>query len=217
VLQNRKIKVVLVSLLTVLVLYSGNLILNAGAYLFEAPMLGFYFVKAEYHAVMNDYFNDKITLLLATKTDDPNYSPPEEDQPCGDENVSTYCVAMGALDRYDAYVATLDSVMGHFGPTDGDIKILMPGGLVGDLNPAQLLGLTSSRNASIVNEKKYALDLMDMAIGAYNEFRTAYPMHLKYDDVIVELTKYREALEEVRVDIAKMPPKFRDSTSSSCK
>lgn len=208
-------------------LYGGYTVFNAGAYTFETPILGYYFVKMEYLSEMNSYFNEKITKLVEMIDDDldgPNYSPPVEGEECSEDNVSTYCVAMGALDRYDAYVATLDNVMSFVGPTDGDIRLFLP--LVGnstsvpmidELNPAQVLGITSARNEAIRVEKGEALRLMDMAIGAYNEFRTAYPMHQKYDEIIVALTKYREALEEIRVDASKMPPKFMDSTSSSCK
>lgn len=224
VLNKSKIRVILSALVTALILYGGNVVLNAGAYSFETPMLGYYFVKLEYHTIMNDYFNEKITLLVETKTDDPDYSPPAEGKECGDDNVSTYCVAMGALDRYDAYISTLNNVMGHFGPTDGDVKILLP--LIGsessvpglqELNPAQILGLTGARNNLIKGEKENARRIMDSAIGAYNELRTALPMHEKYKEIVVALTLYRENLNKIRAYAEKMPPKFKDVTSATCK
>lgn len=166
---------------------------------------------------MNKFFNDKIETMLATDLSDPNSQPPPENGECSEKNVSTYCVAMAATDMYEAYVNTLNKVSAHVGPYEGDTDIAMPSFIAGgNLNLSDILNLTGSRNELIADEKVEAGDILDMAIAAYNELRLAYPMHKKYQEILLKLTDFRNFLSDIRVKTAKLPGKFIDATSSSC-
>lgn len=216
VLQNRKIRISFVSLITALALYVTSSLVSS-AYFFEAPYMGFYFVKYSYHDEMNKFFNDKIETMLATDLADPNSKPPSEDGECSDANVSTYCVAMKATDMFEAYINTLDKVSAHVGPYEGDTDIPMPSIIAGgNLNLSDILSITGSRDTLVAEEKVAASDILDMAIAAYNELRLAYPMHVKYKEILLKLTNFRNFLSDIRVKTAKLPGKFIDATSSSC-
>jgi len=234
VLKNNKIRVFVTALITTMVMYSGYLVAEGATYKFENYGLGYIFVKYSYHEEMNDFFSDKIEMLLDTDMKDPNQLPPDEGDACSENNVSTYCVAITALDMYEKYLDTLNEVEGYIeiGILEGNVDIPLSNSVTekipilnkltgviggGNVNISDIFQITGMRNEDLAYEKQYALDLMNMAIGAYNELRLAYPMHEKYDEVIVALTKYREQLESIRAKLSKMPPKFLDSTSASCK
>jgi hypothetical protein len=216
VLQNRKIRVFVVAVVTALISYGGHGIMSSSAYVFEAPALGLFYVKSTYHLEMNEYFNEKIALLVETPLEDPNQLPPTGEDVCGEKNVSTYCVSMGAVDRYEKYMDALDNIEG-LPILESDIPLLIPVIAGGELNLGEMFGVTSARSAAIAQEKMEAPRLLDMVIAAYNELRLAYPMHEKYDDLIVTLTKYREALSDVRAKTERLRTKFVDTTSASCK
>ena len=180
--------------------------------------MGFGLVKYTYHVEMSMYFNEKIEKMLAMKLDDPNQLPPEGDE-CPPDNISSYCVAMGALDRYMAYMNTLDSVKAMFGPFDLEteptfMKYITLGltGL-GDTSISQVFGLSSLLNSAVERERENAYAVMDATIAAYNELRVAYPMHKKYEEIIDLLYKYRNAVRWVRRDAVQLPTKYVDATS----
>jgi len=213
---KKTFRTLIFSILTLFVLYGGYTIFAADEYSFEAPGWGFYPVKNEYHDTMNDYFNDKIELFLETELSSPDQIPPPDGK-CYEENVSTYCVAMEAVDIFTAYMNTLDDVTSPILSINRDVSMQYPG--MGD--PFATLGDTFSMAASIDNaidaERVEAEKVMDMTIAAYNEFRLAYPMHKKYEDLISLLYKYRDMLEDVTKKTMDFPDEFIDATSKSCK
>ncbi|MBT3704301.1 hypothetical protein HOG17_00810 [Candidatus Peregrinibacteria bacterium] len=213
------IRLLVTAFATYFMLYSGYVMLASGdSYKFESPKLGFGLVKYTYHIEMSMYFNEKIEKMLAMKLDDPNQLPPTGEE-CPPNNISTYCVAMGALDRYMAYLDTLDRVKALFGPFDLEteptlMKYLTLGltGL-GETSISQVLGLSSLLNDAVAREKDSAYAVMDATIAAYNELRVAYPMHKKYEETIDLLYKYRNAVRWVRRDAMRLPTKYVDATS----
>ncbi len=67
--------------------------------LYKDYTAGYTLVSSSYHFSMNNYFNEKIDILvkILKKDDfakDPNFTSPK-DGVCVDTNVSSYCVSMG--------------------------------------------------------------------------------------------------------------------------
>jgi len=182
--------------------------------------MGYGLVKYAYHMEMTDYFKEKVKAMLEMDMSDPNYQPPA-DEVCTEENVSTYCVSMGALDRYLAYVRTLENVKALLGPFDleqnaGFVSDLpLAGGAtgLGEVSLSQTLGLASIRDSAIEKEKVNALSIMDLTISAYNELRLAYPMHQKYTQLIDNLYAYRDAVIDIRQKAMLLPGKYVNATS----
>jgi len=214
VLKNNKIRFLISSLLTFSVIIFGYSSVFANEFSFESPSLGFYPVKVLYHTNMNDYFNEKIKKFVETDPDDPSQFPPSDPSTCTDENLSTYCVSMGATDRYVAYMKTLDNVSSTI-LSKSEETPLAPG------SPQNLVSniLSAATNADslIKKEREEALAAMDTTINAYNEFRMAYPMHLRYQKIISELNRYRDFLSDMRSKIDTFPAEFSSVTSDSCK
>lgn len=201
----------LTAILTIFLVYGGYTIYAAGSYEFSESGIGFSGAYDKYHGEMNDFFNgkmEKLNNMLKTKDfyKNPDFSPPKDLTKCDDKNVSTYCVSMGALDRYIEYVKTLDRIKGTL-ENSGTAYLLIE----------NILSDTSERNEKIDMEYEEAKKVMEGTVASYNEFRLAYPMHQKYAEVIKYLIKYRLSLKDVRKRVARFPEKFIDATSSQCK
>jgi len=214
------IRVFAAAFVTYFALYGGYTIFASGPFMFENPGMGYGLVKLTYHTEMAKYFKEKIASMLEMDMDDPNYKPPVVEE-CPEENVSTYCVAMGALDRYMAYIQTLDGVQALLGPFDleqhaGFVSDLpLVGGVtgLGETSLSQVFGLAAMRDAAIEGEKKNALSVMELTISAYNELQLAYPMHQKYIEFIDNLYAYRDAVKAVRQKTMLLPGKYVNATS----
>lgn len=188
-------------------------------YTFKQPSASFYTVQGLYHESMNEYFNDKLAMLVEM-TDastnfyiSPDFTPPKDvtssnySIKCGEKNVSTYCVSMGAMDLYLAYVDTLNQMKG-FLPMEN---------LPANPTAGNLLNQKTSRDVMIDKEYEQARTVMESTIGAYDEFRMAYPTHKKYVSVLNGMIKYKIALAKIKNQILKFPGKFIDATSAECK
>ena len=213
VLKN-KIRFLITTVLTASVLFCGYSFVSSAEFPFESPKLGYYPVKLLYHGSMNEYFNGKIELFLTTKLDDPSQFPPAYGGTCPENNVSSYCVSMGAIDRYVAYMKTLDNVTSTLlsvssteQPTSGGLNNLLEG----------ILSAATNAEDLIKKERQEALAAMEATVNAYNEFRLAYPMHKKYQEILSELTKYRDFLSDVRSKTSNFPAEFSSVTTASCK
>ena len=126
-----------ISLLTTFVIYGGYTLYAQDDYSDDnfRDATDFYTAFNAYHGEMSDFFNKKIKqfnmLMLDGNGDDDEafYQNPEKKQKflppsnisdkddleaivtkCGDENVSTYCVSMGALYKYLDYLKVLDRI-----------------------------------------------------------------------------------------------------------
>lgn len=201
-------------IITACALLSGYAFVSAEEFSFESPSLGFYAVKILYHEQMNDYFNKKIGAFVDTELDDPAQFPPTDGGICTEENVSTYCVSMGALDRYVAYMKTLNGVSSTVLSLSKDIP-MTPGAPTNLLT--SILSAATSTDDLIKKERNDSLSTMEATINAYNEFRMAYPMHLKYKEIISDLYKYRDLLSDFRSKVSSFPAEFSSVTSDSCK
>jgi hypothetical protein len=213
---KQTIKILLVSGLTYLILFGGYSFVSAKYEDFENYQAGYFYVKSKYHEKMNEYFNGKIQHFLEIKPDNKDYSPPENEE-CDEDNVSTYCVAMGALDLYSKYAASLDQVSAYIWAKN-EVPARQPVPVIGDPlgTLVDIFREATNVEQAIDEEKGDALDIMEMTISGYNEFRLAWPMHLKYEEIIVDLTDYRDAIADIRIKTERFPLKFIDATSQSC-
>ena len=202
-------------------------------------------IKLEYHDSMNSYFNDKLAKLVGLidsgkylvegKKLHKDFVAPEdvvsdvEKSPyvthrickggsdskycsgiskCKD-NVSTYCTALGAMDIYLNYVEVLNSLAGRL-PASSEVSGEQSPTLKGYLEALEY------RETGIDEEVEDAKKVLDAAIGAFDEFKLAYPQHKKYEDIISNLIRYRSALKDIRQEATFFPVRFVDASSSEC-
>jgi hypothetical protein len=220
------IRVIASALVTFLVLTTSQVLFAEEKYSFEdswvSGSFGYAGTKFSYHKHMNAYFNTKIESMLKMNIDDPNYSAPEGDEECSDDNVSVYCVAMGALDRYYSYMSILDEIKGLFTPWAFDFEARFLNDLplighdvtgLGNTSISDLLGLAGMLNDAITRERQSALEAMELTISAYNELRLAYPMHKKYEELLVDLNSYRDMVLDIESRAEWLPKKYIGATS----
>lgn len=181
--------------------------------------MGYLCVKSLYHEEMNELFNNKLEILLNLLKEKDFEKYPAFQTPgnvtidnykelCAIDNVSTYCVSMQALDVYIGYIKVLDRVKSY-------VPFELPGGDNGIIS--KVFKESGKRNTAIANEAENARKVMEATIGAYNEFRLAYPMHKKYEQIIKDLVKYKQKIKHIRSEVIEFPIKFVDATSTSCK
>lgn len=222
------IKNILVSLLvaslTVVFLYGGYSIYasdNDEEYNFKARGIPFVLRTFRYNMTMNRYFNDKMEKfhdLLEEEGEDffrhDNFLVPRDIDPvkddleivlekCGEENISTYCVSIGALAIYMDYVRFLESLLGTLEVPPGDF-----------FTAKEILDFSMDRNEKIREEIENAQKVMQATVSVYNEYKLAYPMHKKYREIIRKLAEYRAAMRSINNQMAHFPVKFINVTSS---
>lgn len=218
------------ALLSSVFVYGGYTIYaNDGLEGIYEPGLHHLEVFSIYHGKMNDLFNERITMLLElTESEDffsdpakqkrlviPNNVDRENDSVAeivakcrgveeSEVNLSSYCLSMEGLQFYKEYVLRLNEMQTEvdFSNYDGSIN--------------STLFDTSAKNAAIEDEIMNARNTLEAAVGAYQEFMQAYPMHMKYQEVIKKLLKYKLELKDVRNETALFPFKFIDATSLYC-
>lgn len=171
-------------------------------------------VRTQYHADMNDLFNENIAIFVDTmKKSTLEQSrnilePPQSDDVCfakDKPNVSTYCVALKGTKKFIQYQKALNKRRGKV--NDIETTQRSQAGIVDNV----------IMNASVMDdEAETARKALDTALQAYNEFRLAYPLHTEYQRLIPTLQKYRDALNVIRDKVETFPPKFIDATSSQC-
>lgn len=183
----------------------------------------FYDTYEDYHDSMNEMFNQKLSKMYEILEDpdffkkhkDLLYPPLNIDQKkddlktilekCG-ENVSTYCVSMRGLDMYIQYLQHIKNMRTTLAKVD-----------LSGINVQSLIAQTAARNEDIEKEVDQAKQALEGTLAVYNEYRLAYPLHKKYEQIITELIKYKLALKDVRLEVAQFPGKYVDTTSDQCK
>ena len=177
---------------------------------FTNPADGFDLVQNAYHKAMNQYFNDKMDNFLALIEQYPDdffnqnaFKAPDTAAECTENNVSSYCVGLGAMELYLSYMETLVEMQDFVPVTDGTTQ-------------AEKFAAVEARDAKIEAEIEEARTVMEAAVGIYDEYRLSYPVHIRYEKVITSLRKYQIALEKVRFQVEGFPIKLIDSTSAYC-
>ena len=143
---------------------------------------------------------------------------------CGEDNLSPYCVSLGALDLHLRYLKVLDELQEGIPDTnDVDCFYRQTIPVIGILPTCastasleNLLGFSVERNEAILAEYDASRQIMEVAVAAYNEFMLAYPMHKKYEETLTELTKYKEALNSIKYKAMILPKKFIGTSTYSC-
>lgn len=197
-----------------------------------------------YHETVNDLFNRKIKamaeLAASEKPEDmeilfKSLSPPkptfDENQqitgrePCGEGDISTYCLAQGALKEYFAFRlammkarnVTQEKVMARQAVKKvteaGDGEVVVIGG-------KQTLEESTKDQGDILGRIDREIDIsrktLDRALATYSEMQMALPLHHKYKKVITALEKYRSQLGKLRRTIDLYPVIFFNITTTKC-
>lgn len=152
------------------------------------------------------------------------------------ENYSPYCLAQKILtnerEGYLAYMRALDCRRSQVFDTKAELisytdvlETAMSGGIA---NPAvtdavaepvyqtQKAVEISARLEAIDREKSKAMRAVDQSLAAYNELRTAWPMHQKYIQIYKDLIIYRDKMVEIRNQVEEFPAKFIDASTTKC-
>lgn len=205
-----------------------GLSLGVGAILFFQPsqtlannpydknLQGLQAAIALYHKNVNDLFNAKMKLLIKRKgTDALPYNQNGDLNPegCDDQNVTTFCLSVAALDYFEDFeVAMAKRAKRFWNEEEVEENVNDPKST--SIN--DILITQSLRAEAISQELKIAEIALDRSLAAYNELRVAYPIHKQYEQIIVDLTKYRDALADVRDEIELYPSKLLDASTPSC-
>ncbi len=178
-------------------------------------------IRISYHRNMNQFFNDKLEKLNEIMEeedffDNPDFNAPPQATPdnwqeyCTVSNVSSFCVSMQGLDLYIKYLETLEAKKAQGGDAFG----IQP---ESDSNTLDRIASTfTAQNEEIEDEKRIAKEVLEATMAAYDEYRIAYPMHKKYEQIIENMIKYKNALKEVRKRVERFPEKFIDVTTAYC-
>ncbi|MEK7672245.1 MAG: hypothetical protein AAB373_00015 [Patescibacteria group bacterium] len=212
------------SLITLMLVFGGySIYAEDNYYDFQSSGPNFYDVFDAYNGEMNALFNDKISQLNELVEADDFYSNPEKRakflppssidptkddtativQKCGQDNLSTYCVSIEALERYVVYVKTLQNIRGQIDTS-----------LIGLIPLINVLDNSAKNDEKIDEEIAKAKVVMEATVAAYNEYRLAYPVHKKYQLIATDLIKYKLALKDIRKQVTQFPIEFIDATSS---
>ncbi len=218
----------------ILAMLLGLLVWAAVPIIFAAPasqnkyeQVNFSKAQALYHLTINDMFNKKIKLLIDNKGSHKG--------DCSDEkDITTYCLAEMATNEYFLYNEALqkkkenvedsslksgDALIKRYiqGDTQSFLDRLQrdPKDAVNDLSikAAQQL----DRISVIDQELDDARKALDKSLAAYNELRSAYPMHLQLQETISNLVIYKDRLKKLSKTVETYPGKFHDATTTQCK
>ena len=157
-----------------------------------------------YHQDMNKLFNQHIKNLF--KGGNYVVEPPEDKECSDNKNVSTYCLAIRATAKYEAFVLAMETHRSFLvDKGDDEIRTL-----------DELSGLLDSRIDLIDRQILVAEEVMSATLATYDQLQVFYPLHVEYQDLIVELERYRDGLADVRKETEKYPGKFHDVTTTEC-
>lgn len=220
------------AIMTVTLFYGGYTIFAAGEKKINFRAANnFYDAFDGYHGEMNAYFNDKISKMLVLIDSDGYYQDKEKKKKflppaglsdsattseilkaCGEDNFSSYCVGIGSLQIYSEYLTKLQSLKKTIDFNPWGQGSYFEGGVIA----TELLRKQYKKADTIDKESQDAKAVLEASVAAYNEFRMAYPMHKKYQEMLNKLTKYKLVLKDVRLRVAEFPVRFVDASTSQC-
>jgi len=79
-----------------------------------------------------------------------------------------------------------------------------------------VVGESATQLNRIETEVDVAERTLELSISAYNELHMAYPLHVKYRDLITQLEDYRDDLADLRDEVTLFPATFHDISTTSC-
>ncbi len=195
-----------------------------------------------YHEEMNDIMNEFTKKLLSL--DDPKERAEKAGPPtCGGEgcanaseaekycdgNVSTFCLAVQMTNEYMGFREALmgNTSSSHIQWTDdrADHKEK----LLENIESSKIISLyfsgariedsierLNARTDLIQEQVLLAKDVMDVALGTYNQIQMYYELHVAYTGIIGDLETYRDELSKVRKQVEEYPGKFHNVTTTEC-
>lgn len=169
----------------------------------------------------------------------PDEPPAEGEDPmkafCVDnpDNYSTFCLAARLISDQEAgngyiqYAQALDCRRGNLFETTQEESLYQGYGealIIGEENEQNFTGILQAQKVLEVSARLEAIDreiktskrALDQTLAAYEELKTAWPMHKRYVEVYEDLVKYRDKMIEVRHQIEEYPSKFIDATTTMC-
>lgn len=161
-----------------------------------------------YHNDMNSLFNDHIEKLFSVTPEKSRYTvAPPEDKDCSDrKNISTFCLAMRAVDVRDAFVQGIETHRNFLKDKEDDSNPTL----------SQLTGRLD-RRLELINEQVAVSErVMSAALASYDQLQIFYPLHVQYRDLIGSLEGYRDGLADVRREVEKYPGSFHNITTTEC-
>ncbi|MBU2523990.1 hypothetical protein KKG71_02240 [Patescibacteria group bacterium] len=167
-----------------------------------------------YHKSLNDLFNNRIDLITSGKPNTFIDKLPEIDsktgkrKPCESNNVTTYCVAHESLKKYEAFLKVMKIHQDRVSDVVANVKPAV--------TIEQELEAYAKRQQLITREIKNAKNALDLSLATYHEFRSAYPMHKKFETTLSLLEKYRDNMGALRNIINMYQYKFIDVTTTKC-
>lgn len=152
---------------------------------------------------------------------------------CDSKNYSTYCVAANLLSSptygYMTYSKVLDCRKYQMFDTKEDAlaysdyveSALSAGTADPEVNAAPVYQAQkaleiSAKLTAINSEKDAAKRALDQTLSAYDELKTAWPMHKQYMEIYKSLIKFRDKMVEIRHQVEQLPAKFIDATTTKC-
>lgn len=195
------------------------------------------------NTIFNDNIKKMIASESAAakaNTIEPLGQPPRDKdgnwQPCPAGNYSTYCVSQQIIPDetkgYLAYMRALDCRRGDLFDTKAELigytdvlETVLSGGIANpvvtdavapQVTQTQKAMEISARLEAIDREKSKAMRAVDQTLAAYDELRTAWPMHQKYIQIYKDLIIYRDKMIEIRNQVEEFPAKFIDASTTKC-
>lgn len=198
-----------------------------------------------YHKTQNTKFNEYIKKMIQAQAaavkknePDPNGLPPEKDETtglplaCDANNYSTYCVATTLLSDksfgYMEYRKSLgcrkQNLFSSAKDKTNHNEAYTRAMIIGEKNEENALNRSQGARVLDVSARLKATDTeidvakqaLDKTLVAYEELKTAWPMHKRYVQIYESLVKYRDKLVEVRHQVEELPNKFIDATTTKC-
>ncbi len=204
-----KSKIKIKSLITILLIgisfmwHSSMLYASSTVNPYEKESLEIKEIEKMYHKKVNDIFNSKLTLLKQGEKGKGTAEVPKNDQ-CGENNYSTYCLAVTVAKEYDQYAVAMDKRKSYIKITEENMT----------LTQASLT--TINQRNEVENELNRSKLALDMAVKTYDEILVSYKLHMQYEKIIKSLTKYNKKLIEYRKEVEKLPGKFIDASTTQC-
>lgn len=194
----------------------------------------------------NDYIREMITKQAAEKKSVPENSlPPELPEDPGNlsamkafcdenrKNYSTFCVAANMIsdttngDGYLQYAQALNCRRSDIFDTVQEESAYQAYGdalILGEENEQDFERVLQGQKALEISARLDAVDreidtakrALDQTLSAYNELKTAWPMHVRFVEIYGDLVKYRDKMIEIRHQVEEYPSKFIDATTTAC-
>lgn len=149
------------------------------------------------------------------------------------DNYSTFCLAARLIsdkkqgNGYLQYAQALDCRRNRLFETSQEEGAYQDYGealILGEENEQKFSQILQAQKALEISARLEAIDreiktskrALDQTLAAYEELKTAWPMHKRYIEIYEDLVKYRDKMIEVRHQVEEYPSKFIDATTTMC-